>query len=60
MLNIPSKTPPRSIILGDELDALGPKGGNLDFQKQVYLHRPVPAIAAISNGICSSPNSPNT
>jgi hypothetical protein len=30
-------TPPRSIILGDEFDALGPKGGNLDFQKDVYL-----------------------
>jgi hypothetical protein len=30
-------TPPRSIILSDEFDALGPKGGDLDFQKDVYL-----------------------
>jgi hypothetical protein len=37
--NVPltSKTPPRSIILTDEFDALGPKGGILDFQKDVYL-----------------------
>jgi hypothetical protein len=36
-ISLGDKTPPRSIILGDEFDALGPKGGNLDFQKDVYL-----------------------
>jgi hypothetical protein len=30
-------SPMRSEILKDEFDALGPKGGNLDFQRDVYL-----------------------
>jgi hypothetical protein len=36
-ISLGDKTPPRSIILSDEFDALGPKGGILDFQKDVYL-----------------------
>jgi hypothetical protein len=32
-----SSSPPRSIILQDEFDALGPKGGGLDFVKDIYL-----------------------
>ncbi len=32
-----STSPPRSIILQDEFDALGPKGGGLDFVKKIYL-----------------------
>ncbi|SRR6266540_417734 len=32
-----STAPLRTIINGDQFDALGPKGGMLDFQKSVYL-----------------------
>jgi hypothetical protein len=32
-----STSPPRSIVLQDEFDALGPKGGGLDFVKMIYL-----------------------
>jgi hypothetical protein len=35
--NVVSNSPARSIILKDEFDALGPKGGGLDFVKQIYL-----------------------
>ncbi len=30
-------TPGRNIVLNDEFDALGPKGGGLDFVKSIYL-----------------------
>jgi hypothetical protein len=36
--NLTQNTPARNIILKDEFDALGPKGGGLDFVKDIYLN----------------------
>ena len=53
-------SPMRSILLTDEFDALGPKGGTLDFQKQVYLMPTAPATAATSGGTYFSRSSTST
>jgi hypothetical protein len=35
--SLTSNTPPRSVIMSDEFEAIGPKGGSLDFLEDVYL-----------------------